>query len=60
MDKAETARLFWAATGTIYIGGILLYFAGVKPRSAFSSQVIPVSEPTLVDWVQIGGIMYFT
>lgn len=60
MDKDETARLFWTAIGTIYIGGIVLYFAGVKPAAGFASEVIPVDEPTAIDWAQVGGIMFLT
>ncbi len=60
MDKQKAARTFWAAIGTIYIGGIVLYFAGAKPRSGFSSEIIPVDEPTAIDWAQVGGIMFLT
>jgi hypothetical protein len=60
MEKAEATRMFWAAMGTIYIGGIVLYFAGVKPRSGVASEIIPVSEPTAIDWAQVGGIMFLT
>ena len=60
MDKADKATLYWAALSTVYIGGILLYFAGVKPRTEFSSEIIPVDEPSLVDWATIGGMMFIT
>lgn len=60
MNKPEASRMFWATLGTIYIGGIVLYFAGVRPQSGFSSEVIPVDEPTAIDWANIGGILYFT
>lgn len=58
MDKETLARGFWAAVAVMYVGGIAAYYAGVKPRSKLASEVIPVDEPTAVDWVQVGGVMF--
>lgn len=60
MDKEETGRAFWAAIGVIYIGGIILQYEGRKPTDSFSRQVIPVDEPTALDWVEIAGILFLT
>jgi hypothetical protein len=61
LDKATVSRAFWAAMGTIYLGGHVLYFLGVRPRAGtFFSEVIPVNEPTALDWVNIGGILFLT
>jgi hypothetical protein len=60
MTKQEAGRLFWTVFGTIYIGGIVLHYLGARPQGGFSSEVIPVDEPTAVDWAQVFGILYFT
>ena len=60
MTKEQTARAFWAAVGVIYIGGIVAYYAGVKPETEFQSSIIPTDEPTAIDWIQVGGIMFLT
>lgn len=60
MDKEAAARAFLAALGTIYIGGIILQYRGIKPQSAVAREVIPVSEPTALDWANIGGILFLT
>lgn len=60
LTKDEAAAAFWGAVATIYLGGIVLYFAGVKPRGQLASDVIPVSEPTAIDWAQVGGILFLT
>jgi hypothetical protein len=58
MDKEATARSFWTAVAVMYVGGIVAYYAGIKPQGEFSSEVIPVDEPTAIDWIQVGGIMF--
>jgi hypothetical protein len=58
MDEKEFAGMFWTAISTIYIGGLVLYFLGDRPDGGFSAEIIPVSEPTAIDWAQVGGIMF--
>lgn len=60
MNEREVSQAFWTGIATIYIGGIVLYFAGHKPTTSLQSEVIPVSEPTAIDWAQVGGIMFLT
>jgi hypothetical protein len=60
MDKDKTARAVWAALGTIYIGGILLHYQGFKPRNRIAREVIPVDEPTVFDWANVGAIVLLT
>ena len=56
-DGQEQA--FWTAISVLYIGGVLLHYAGAKPEGTVAREVIPVDEPTALDWVTIGGILYF-
>lgn len=59
MDKRQEAHIFWITIGTISLGGILMYFAGVKPRSRIAHEIIPVDEPTALDWAEAGGLLFF-
>lgn len=59
-EKPELRQALWTALTTIYLGGMVLYFAGVRPQSGLAREVIPVHEPTAIDWAEIGGILFLT
>lgn len=48
------------ALGLIALVGVLLYLARSKPEGDFSSTIIPLDEPTSIDWAESGGEMFFT
>lgn len=55
--KPDPSRVFWAALGTVFIGGMVLYHLGVRPETDFGREVIPVDEPPLLDWAVLAGMM---
>lgn len=56
LDKREGQR----ALAVIAVVGLLLYYAKPKTdQGGYSSEVIPPDEPTLVDWVEAGGTLFF-
>ena len=57
MNREEKAAAFWGALAIIGAGGIMLYIAGVRPRTPLQREIIPVNEPTIFDWASIGGAL---
>jgi len=58
MTRAEKQRLFWGTLGGLAALGILLHHAGVSPKTPLEREIIPVDEPTLLDWAAIGGLIF--
>ncbi len=57
MNKNDIKLGLGIAAATIAGGGLLLYFLGVKPHGHLAEEIIPVDEPTIFDWVSVGGAM---
>jgi len=58
MDKEALKVSLTVALATLAAGGLMLYFAGARPRSSvLSREIIPVNEPTLFDWIDAGGAL---
>lgn len=57
MDREALKVSLAIAGATLAAGGLMLYFAGVRPGSALAREVIPVDEPTMFDWIEAGGAL---
>lgn len=57
MRNTRQSRAFWGTLGALCALGVVAYYAGVKPQTPLEREIIPVDEPTLLDWAVFGGVI---